>query len=338
MRSPIDSNSRRVRSQYGSISQNHSSRQQSQAKSGWLATLGRALRDNAALIAALVALIGVLITQVVTTNNTREQLTAQRELEESRAQSQQQLEEGRAREAELQTYLDEMGALLLDKDSPLPEAEPGGPMSSLARAKTLTMLERLDGQRKRIVLQFLYESQLSQKEEPIINLAGANLSDANLKEAFLEEAGLRNANLEEAHLEEAHLRNAYLCNAHLRGARLSYAYLRDACLEGAELDQADLQKADLQKSKMDKAKLQEADLQGAKLQGANLQEADFQEANLQGAKLQGANLQGSKLQKANLRGVNLKEVQGLTQAQLEQAIGDKETRLSRDLKRPSSWE
>jgi hypothetical protein len=35
-------------------------------KSGWPATLGRALKDNAALIAALLALAGVIITQVVT--------------------------------------------------------------------------------------------------------------------------------------------------------------------------------------------------------------------------------------------------------------------------------
>jgi hypothetical protein len=48
-------------------------------KSGWLATLGRTLKDNAALIAALLALAGVIITQVVTSYIADRNLTAQRE-------------------------------------------------------------------------------------------------------------------------------------------------------------------------------------------------------------------------------------------------------------------
>jgi len=68
----------------------------------------------AALITAIAALVGVLYTQIATTNNAREGLAAQ-----------QQLEEERAREAELQTYFDDMGQMLLNEDAPLSEAALG---------------------------------------------------------------------------------------------------------------------------------------------------------------------------------------------------------------------
>jgi uncharacterized protein YjbI with pentapeptide repeats len=261
--------------------------QQPQPKSGWLSTIGRALRDHGALITALLALVGVLITQIVTTNNAREGLEAQQALEDARAQTQQDLEEDRAREAELQTYLNDMGEMLLDSDSPLPEAEPGGPMSSLARAKTLTILERLDGQRKRTVLQFLQESQLILKEGPVVSLGGADLSAAELSDADLRDAELSDADLSDADLSDARL----------RGTSLLFATLPDADLSGAILI--------------------EADLISARLNDAFLRNADLNDAFLRNAELRDADLRDAELRDADLSGADLSEVGGVTTEELE---------------------
>jgi hypothetical protein len=50
----------------------------------------------------------------------------------------------------------------------------------VARARTLTVLQRLDGRRKRSVLQFLTEGGLIDRSNPVIGLRGADLSGAAL--------------------------------------------------------------------------------------------------------------------------------------------------------------
>jgi Cdc6-like AAA superfamily ATPase len=74
------------------------------------------------------------------------------------------------------------------------------------------------------------------------------------------------------------------------------------------------------------------DLTEASLIDAYLQQANLTEANLRGANLQGADLLG-----ANLLGANLEDAKELTQAQIEQAIGDESTRLPQGLARPVKW-
>lgn len=108
----------------------------------------------------------------------------------------------------------------------------------------------------------------------------------------------------------------------LQGAFLQHAYLPRVNFREADLWQANLQRAFLRK----------ADLTEANLQRAYLNEADFTEANLQGANLQGAKLQGAKLQGADLRGAL-----NLTQAQIEDALGNKDTKLPEGLQRPAEW-
>jgi hypothetical protein len=53
--------------------------------------------------------------------------------------------------------------------------------------------------------------------------------------------------------------------------------------------------------------------------------------------LQKANLHGLELYRANLRGTDLQEVRGLTQEQLEQAVGDENTVLPEYLSVPAAW-
>jgi hypothetical protein len=75
------------------------------------------------------------------------------------------VENQRAQDETLQAYLDQMSQLLLQslevKDQRAQEF-----IVQVARARTLTVLLRLDGRRKRSVLQFLYEAGLIDRGKP----------------------------------------------------------------------------------------------------------------------------------------------------------------------------
>jgi hypothetical protein len=139
------------------------------------------------------------------------------------------LADERRQDDTLQAYLDGMSQLLTENERPLHRAQPGDSLSTVARARTLTVLGRLDGGRKRSVLQFLYESGLISSAHPVLDLSGANLSEANLQKANLSEwadlyqANLIAANLRGANLERAELEGTILEGAILRGANLYQA-------------------------------------------------------------------------------------------------------------------
>ena len=85
-----------------------------------------------------------------------------------------------------------------------------------------------------------------------------------------------------------------------------------------------------------------ADLIGAKLRGADLRAANLRGAYLIGADLRGADLRGADLIGADLRGADLRgaDLTGsifLTQAQLDAAKGDTDTRLTPPLTGPGHW-
>jgi hypothetical protein len=87
------------------------------------------------------------------------------------------------REAALQAYIDHISKLLLAQN--LRHATEDEEVRKIARVRTLTLLRRLDAERKGSVLQFLHESTLLGKEEPIIDLTGADLSRAHLSRAVV---------------------------------------------------------------------------------------------------------------------------------------------------------
>jgi hypothetical protein len=109
----------------------------------------------------------------------------ERELETARQQWEREVEiaKRRTQDEALQAYLDQMGQLLLDKDRTLRQSKEDDEVRTLARARTLTLLSRLDRTRKRSAVQFLYESGLVDTERRIVDLTGADLSRANLSDA-----------------------------------------------------------------------------------------------------------------------------------------------------------
>jgi uncharacterized protein YjbI with pentapeptide repeats len=258
------------------------------------------------------------------------------ELSEQRAEADRKEAEQRAQDAALQAYLDHMSELLADNEQPLHSAQLGDKLSTVARARTLTILSRLDGSRKRSVLEFLYESRLIDQEQVlldesdlvkrrpnIVSLEQADLSEANLSAASLFQADLRKTNLSEATLSKAILRGADLRYTNLSGADLFRADLQLSNLYRADLSGANLEGAELQGANVSFGELNGANLYGSYLSGIDLSVASLQRANLDsvnaymadlsGANLRGANLNSSivleaNLNSADLSGANLREV------------------------------
>ena len=104
----------------------------------------------------------------------------------------------------------------------------------------------------------------------------------------------------------------------------------------------DLSQADLTRAALEHATLIDADLTGAYLLQANLAHARLSGANLSGANLSNArldhaDLKETQLAEATLCGASLRGARNLTQTQIDQAYGDKDTRLPAGLTRPARW-
>lgn len=161
-----------------------------------------------------------------------------------RTERERELNTDSQRELALQTYLNDMSTLLLkehllsqeshqiSQDNHQKEAR------AVARAKTLTTLRRIDGERRGAVLRFLHEAELIQIKDPVVELHHADLSGADLRGEYL-----HGADLQKVFLREVDLRGAILENVDLRGAYLFRAILRDTDLRGAILDGTNLHEA-----------------------------------------------------------------------------------------------
>jgi len=237
------------------------------------------------MLAALsVPVVVVVMASIFTASQSRSQQQAEKDraeaqqyLEEQRAQAQQDAEEQRAQDQALQAYFEEMGNLLLDEDlrtSQEDDEASNDEASPLARARTLTILGRVDPERKRSVVFFLYEANLIQTEQPIVSLASADLSHVDLSGTnYLNDINLRYANLSGADLSGNQLIDANLIEANLREADLSDDNLSNADLSMVRLNNADLTDADLEEAELNSANLREAELSGADLSGADLSNA-----------------------------------------------------------------
>jgi len=195
----------------------------------------------------------------------RSEHSVERARTEQRAILECELATDRQQEAILQSYLDRMGELLLEKKLRTRNTE----VRNVARVRTLTVLRGLDGFRKRIVLKFLYEAGLIAENKTIVDLTDANLTGAdlqvvdlqglNLKDTNLKDANMQFANLQFANLRASILKDANLGGAYLEGANLEGANLEGAYLEGAYLESADLYAAQVTEEQLAKA----LSLQGA---------------------------------------------------------------------------
>lgn len=128
-----------------------------------------------------------------------------------------------------------------------------------------------------------------------------------------------------------------------------------ASCAGCNLFQADLAGVELPGRKFSRARLRQSDMTLAVMSGASFAGADLRDVNAYagvfssaeftgadmtnsswvGAHFGGARLAGAKLAGANLSGAELEGARGLTQAQLNTACGDADTRLPGGLTVPA---
>jgi uncharacterized protein YjbI with pentapeptide repeats len=188
------------------------------------------------------------------------------------------LEDQRAQDTAVQTYLDQMSNLMIDRR--LRKTDPDSDERALAQARTLAILLQLGAERKRLPLKLVAQMHLIDKDSPIIKLPHADLVEADLTEVTLVDVDLTDVDLRGANLTDANLGGTVLADADLRSADLTGADLTSTVLSGANL--------------------RGANLRGADLRGADLRDADLEAADLSGADLGGAGLSGAYLSYANL--------------------------------------
>jgi uncharacterized protein YjbI with pentapeptide repeats len=242
----------------------------------------------------------------------------QKEREQSAAMEQ-------AQNTALQEYLSQMSNLVIDKGM---GTKPKEHVCRVAQARTVAILLELDKDHKRRPLKLVYELGLIKKKEdenslnPLITLSNAGLDHADLRELTLIDTCLRSADLRATDLTGADLEGSDLSEADFRGANLAKSNLAKANLSKANL----LPYSELDPARLSAHNLNNIDPGQVKLNG------DYTPTNLSGVNLSGANLRG-----ANLSGANLKTAVGLTQEQIEQAMGNLETKFPDDLHRPEAW-
>ena len=136
-------------------------------------------------------------------------------------------------------------------------------------------------------------------------IKGINFGHAKFEGAVFESCNVGRCNFDYANLENANFEGAVFestsfAHTNLRYANLSYSGMNDVF--GVSFANSDLSNADLSST--------------------NLGTADFKNANLKDA---------------NLKGANFAFATGMTQAQIDHAIGDSSTILPEGIHKPATW-
>lgn len=153
-------------------------------------------------------------------------------------------------------------------------------------------------------------------------LDGSDLTEAHFKKALLygvtgQQVIMRGAVLEDATLTDAALSHSIMRQANLHRADISSGQFHNNDFRSANLISASAQASDFSHSNFNHARLDNADFSGAILNGAHFNGTRFGFTNLTSASLIGANLSDA----------DLTQSIGLTQAQLDGACGNMNTRL-----------
>jgi uncharacterized protein YjbI with pentapeptide repeats len=238
------------------------------------------------------------------------------------------------REEVLQSYYDRISSLLLE--SGLAASPPNKQSSVIARARTLSVLARLDGKRKGMLVRFLYEAQLVQESSPVISLEESLLSEVDLSYAKLSGINLERCDVRRGNFHFANLSSGRLHLATLNDANFSWSNMTNADLHNSgiapdresmdnkpdgQLGSVDFSNANLTSANLDDAVLESACMISTKLCGARLRRTDLSGADLTGADLRNADLSGATLDKAVLIGAKV------TEEQLKKARSIKDAKL-----------
>ena len=246
-----------------------------------------------------------------------------------------------AQDTALQSYLDQMSDLLVNQR--LRSLLPRSYIHKLGEARTLAALLGLDSDHKRRPLKLVYDMGLITIKEPLFELDNAGLDHADLSELSLRKASVRRADFRATNLHGADLTGSDLSEADLRGAKLANADLSDANMSRANLlpyDERNPAKLSIHNLK-DYALHSQKELRLAKVRYYLTRVGDrthFRVVDLTITDLTNTKLEGAILNSAILANTDLRSVRGLTQGQVDSAIGNHKTKLPDPLKHPKAWE
>ncbi len=249
----------------------------------------------------------------------------------------------RARAAKLSDMKPETGAEGEEKTpEPIPEKDIIGKLKTdfkKVRAEAVTRLPKQDWQEVDLRRANLREAIL-----PGLDLRNAKMEGAVLLGAQMEGVVLSGAQMEGTVLSEAQMEGAVLSGAQMEGVSLIRAQMEGAVLikvqmEGADLWRAQMEGANLSEAQMEGAALRQAQMEGANLSEAQMEGAVLTRAQMEGAVLWQARIRDAVTQYASLIRADLRFVEDLTPEQLDQAFGDKATKLPADMEefRPDHW-
>ncbi|CAF0996185.1 unnamed protein product [Didymodactylos carnosus] len=220
-------------------------------------------------------------------------MTIQQQSSASRQrQQEQQQADNLQNERTFSTYVDDIAKLLLTK-----EVTTDNKALLYIRTKTLSSLRKLDPQRKKHVLFFLYESQLLQYDKAkkhdrsTLNLAGAdlthihvtklkNFNNLSLPGVDLNNASFINCQLQHSRFADSVMNNIRFTNSFLLGTRFSRCSLERADFRNTTLAQVSFKSALLRHADFTRAWTKGADFTNADLYGALMTEKHLQEAEL----------------------------------------------------------
>lgn len=118
------------------------------------------------------------------------------------------------------------------------------------------------------------------------------------------------------------LAGAKMSNSNFTGSNFSNAVLARTDASGSRFDEANFTDADLRRAKLVEARCPRAVFENAMLANADGRRASFRHADFTGADVTRMNFED-----ADIAGADLRNAEGLTQAQLNAACGDRLTRV-----------
>ena len=173
--------------------------------------------------ATVIGLISVFLREFLKNQENRRKKKDEEIAKEARLQEK-AIREEHLNYEKLKDYLDKMTEVLLRKDTL--DEETDQLLKAVVRARTIVVLQELDGKTRGPVIRFLADCNVIK----FLDLSKADLEEANLKEVNLTSACLRKANFQRANLQYVEFNNA----------NLEYADLTEANLSGADLLGANL--------------------------------------------------------------------------------------------------
>lgn len=202
-------------------------------------------------------------------------------LTEKHTQTDREIEADRMREASLQAYLDKISELVLEKG--LHRLGKDSEVRNIARVKSLTALDQLDGKRRVILLRFLFESDLLNIQNTIVQLNGASLNNAEFYKMDLSGINLSGADLQESVLLHIDLPKSCFRNSILSKAKLGFVDLSEADLSNMIAIGASFTAVIFSKANLCGAIFKGIDPEAIHNKGIKERSASFEICNFQGA-------------------------------------------------------